>query len=245
MKDWEYKTAADHGMNNTDRWRSIRREPGLMSFFAQKILHETVSGYLHLFHRIKIEGRENLPKQPPFILVANHSSHLDVLALMTALPSSLREHSFPIAAGDVFFQTPSLSAFSAIFLNALPMWRKHCGAHAVQDLRDRLLHDPVIYLLFPEGTRSRDGTMGSFKSGVGMLVAETQVPVVPCGLKGCFDAFPPHGGFPRPVEIRIQIDKPRIFEDRKNDRTAWHEIADVLRQDVREAVSKAGGKAEK
>ena len=99
--------------------------------------------------------------------------------LAAPLPWRLRDRVFPIAAGDVFFETPMMSAFSAFFLNALPLWRKKCGPHALKELRDKLLEDPCVYVLFPEGARSRDGKMLPFKKGLGMLVAGTPVPVVP------------------------------------------------------------------
>ena len=63
---------------------------------------------------------------------------------------------FPIAAGDVFFETPAWAAFAAGIMNALPMWRKKFGPHALQELRQRLVEEPCAYILFPEGARSRD-----------------------------------------------------------------------------------------
>jgi 1-acyl-sn-glycerol-3-phosphate acyltransferase len=71
--------------------------------------------------------REKLPAHGPFVLAANHCSHLDALVLDSALKPRHRERAFPMAAGDVFFQTKAISVFSAIMLNALPMWRKNCG----------------------------------------------------------------------------------------------------------------------
>jgi N-dimethylarginine dimethylaminohydrolase len=78
-----------------------------------------------------------------------------------------------------------------MMLNALPMWRKKCGSHAMQELRDRLLSGPSIHLLFPEGKRSRDGSMNPFKPGLGMMIAGAPVPVVPCFIDGAFHAFRP------------------------------------------------------
>ena len=71
------------------------------------------------------------------------------------------------------------------------MWRKNCGPHALADLRRKLQEEKAIFIIFPEGGRSRTGSMMPFKHGLGMLVAETNVPVVPCGLVGTFEALPP------------------------------------------------------
>lgn len=70
------------------------------------------------------------------------------------------------------------------------MWRKNCGPHALTDLRRKLDEEKCIYIIFPEGSRSRDGQMARFKHGLGMLAAETLAPVVPCFIAGTFDALP-------------------------------------------------------
>jgi len=96
-------------------------------------------------------------------------------------------------------------------LNALPMWRKNCGPHALADLRRKLQEERAIFIIFPEGGRSRNGSMMPFKHGLGMLVAETSVPVVPCGLIGTFGALPPERNIPRPVAIKLTVGDPVQF----------------------------------
>jgi 1-acyl-sn-glycerol-3-phosphate acyltransferase len=184
-------------------------------------------------------GRKNIPARPPFLLVANHSSHLDALVLAAPLPWWQRDSIFPIAAGDVFFETPALAAFAAGMLNALPMWRKKCGPHALKELRQRLLEEPCSYILFPEGARSRDGTMLPFKPGLGMIVAETSVPVVPCYIQGTFAALSPETKWPKLGErISIRVGPPLTFLDSKNNRKGWEEIADKTREAVQCLQSK-------
>ncbi len=194
----------------------------------QGLWRATMRAYLSVYHRLHIEGAEHIPMRPPFVMIANHSSHLDALTLGAALPWRLRRSAFPIAAGDVFFETPAAAIFSALLLNALPMWRRQCGSHAMQELRDRLIGEPAIYILFPEGTRSRDGTMGHFKAGLGMMIAGSDVPVVPCHLEGAFAAFPPDKKLPRPTRIRLRIGAPLVFADVQNDSAGWKHIAEKL-----------------
>ncbi len=233
MSDWEYQPAGDGGLPPTERWRSLRREAGLPSAIAHGAWCGLTAAYLGLFHRLRIEGRGRLPARPPFVVVANHSSHLDALALAVGLPRRLRSRAFPIAAGDTFFETPATAAFAAVFLNALPMWRKKCGSHAMDALRERLVRGDAIYLLFPEGTRSRDGAMTDFRAGIGMLVAGSDVPVVPAHLHGCFAAMPPGARWPRPSAISLRFGAPRVFADVANDRGGWREVASALQNDVR------------
>jgi 1-acyl-sn-glycerol-3-phosphate acyltransferase len=203
----------------------LQRESGLIATGLRLAWWLLVRGYLALWHRLTIHGHQHIPAQPPVILVGNHTSHLDAFVLASPLPWRLRDRIFPIAAGDVFFQTPLLTAFAAGMLNALPMWRKKCGPHALEQLRQRLLEEPCAYILFPEGTRSRDGKMASFKPGLGMLVAETEVPVVPCYLDGCFQALAADQRWPRPRPISLRIGKPLVFAPIKNNRAGWLHIA--------------------
>ena len=99
--------------------RSYDRESGLVANVARFAWWTMIRASLKLMHRLEIHGRENLPDFPSFVLVANHASHLDALVLGATLPLKLRDQLFPLAAGDVFFHTPALAAFSATVLNAL------------------------------------------------------------------------------------------------------------------------------
>ena len=189
--------------------------------------------YLKVFHRLRIEGREHLPSEPPFVLVANHSSHLDALVLAAALPARHRRYVFPISAGDVFFETKLATAFSAWCLNALPMWRKNAGRHAMGQLRERFVAGDAGFILFPEGTRSPDGELQKFRAGGGMLVAGADVPVVPCYLAGTHDALPKGAALPRPRSLKLTIAPPQRFADQANDKAGWCAIATQLEARVR------------
>lgn len=233
MEPWNLKPAADLGLPPQERAKSLHRESGLLSTASHLAWWSLVRGYMAVWHRLSIEGRQHIPAKPPFILIGNHTSHLDACVLAAPLPSHLRDRVFPIAAGDVFFQTPLVSAFAAYMLNALPMWRKSCGPHALEKLRRRLLDDPCAYILFPEGARSRDGAMLPFKPGLGMLVAGTNVPVVPCHLAGCFAACPAESRLPRPSPIRLRIGEPIAFADIESNREGWKRIATEMETRVR------------
>jgi 1-acyl-sn-glycerol-3-phosphate acyltransferase len=215
---------------------SLRRECGLVDSMARWAWWSAIRGYFAAGHRLSIRGRTHLPAEPPFVLVANHASHLDALALAAALPWRLWDRVFPIAAGDTFFRTPMLAAFAAGLLNALPMWRHRCGSHALGELRSRLVDGKCVYVLFPEGTRTRDGRMGSFKPGVGRLVAGTDVPVVPCHLRGTFNALPPGATRPRLERIRVRMGEPLRFDAHGDDRAGWTTIA----RETETAVRKIG-----
>jgi 1-acyl-sn-glycerol-3-phosphate acyltransferase len=235
LDDWKLQPARDLGLGPIQRFRSFDRESGLIQTVLHQIWWSLVRGYLSFAHRLSIIGSSGIPTEPPFLLVANHTSHLDALVLAAPLNWRLRDRIFPIAAGDVFFETPAVAAFAAGMLNALPMWRKKCGPHALQQLRQRLLEEPCAYILFPEGGRSRDGMMTHFKPGLGMLVAGTAVPVVPCHLGGTFAALRPDTRWPKlGAPITLQVGEPLVFQGVANNRRGWEEIAQSTRMAVEE-----------
>jgi len=243
MEKWKYEPAQDMGMTEAQRLRSLKRETGLVAALSRHCWWGGVRAYFKLFQHVTVEGREHLPRDVPFVLVANHASHLDAMVLASALTARLRQRVFPIAAGDTFFETRLASAFAAGMMNALPMWRRNAGRHAMQELRERLLHEPggaatgakegCGYILFPEGTRSRTGEMGKFRAGVGMVVAGAAVQVVPCHLSGTFEALPAERKVPRRARIRLRVGPPMSFEGVENGREGWDLIARELEGAVR------------
>lgn len=234
MDEWQYKPARDHGLSMADRWRSNKRESGLIGRIGCHLWSAGIWRYLRTVHHLQVSGREHLPTRPPFMLVANHTSHLDALILAAILPRHLRSCVFPIAAGDTFFETHRHALFAAGLMNALPMWRKNCGRHAMQELRARLVDDPCGLILFPEGTRSRTNELAPFKPGVGMIVAGAPVPVIPCHIKGAFDAWPPQSSRPRwGKPLSVSIAPALEFSATPNGRAGWEEIASSLESAVR------------
>jgi 1-acyl-sn-glycerol-3-phosphate acyltransferase len=225
VKRWHLEPAHDLGLPLASRLRSLRRESGLVEVIARIGWWSAVRAYLVISHRLSIAGRAHLPAAPPFVVVSNHASHLDTLVLAAALPRTLWDRVFPIAAGDTFFETPLLTAFAAGLLNALPMWRRNCGSHALRDLRARLVGEPCAYILFPEGTRSRTGRMIPFKAGLGMIVAGTSVPVVPAFIRGAHDALPPGRRLPSPRRIGVRFGAALEFSAVPDDRGGWDHIA--------------------
>lgn len=233
MKPWDLEPAHDLDLPLRERLKSARRESGLIETVARASWWRGVRAYLRLRHDFKIEGGEHLPQSAPFVMVANHSSHLDALCLAAPIAPHLRDRTFPIAAGDTFFESDMSAAFAVGLLNALPLWRRRTGAGALEALRERLLHEPCGYILFPEGTRTRTGEMGAFKAGLGMMVAQTGVPVVPCYLHGTFAAWPPDAKKPRRGPVSLRVGAPLRFDSVANERAGWEQIAQETEAAVR------------
>lgn len=229
---WTFEPAADHDLAPIAAFRSVRREPGFPTFAANAVSGSCIRAYFKIYHRLRIEGRENLPRKTPFVLISNHASHLDALILAASLPLVTRVYTYPVAAGDVFFETIASSMLAATLINALPLWRKKVTTHALDELRERLARGQSGYILFPEGARSRDGNMLPFKAGLGMLVAGTKVPVIPCHIEGAFEAMPPNRTMPRPRRIRVRVGKPLTFDTVSGDREGWSIVAEGARRAV-------------
>lgn len=134
----------------------------------------------------------------PCVLVANHCSHADTAALLAALPA--RRRPVVAAAADYWFGAgaPGGSVHGA--LRAITC-RALCAAFPVRrgggsaDLMAAVAylaagHDVIIY---PEGTRSRDGATGGFRSGAARLAEAAGVPLVPVGIAGTRGLLPPGG----------------------------------------------------
>jgi 1-acyl-sn-glycerol-3-phosphate acyltransferase len=230
---WRFRPARDLGLSAGERLRSHAREPGLLGVLTHLAWRQLVRAYLRLFHRLSVTGAEHLPVAPPFVLIANHTSHLDALVLGGVVPRQLTPAAFALAAGEVFFASLAASGFAAFAVNALPVWRRRTTERDLMFLRRRLEEDRLVYILFPEGTRSRGGEIAPFRPGIGALVAGGDVPVVPCFLAGAHAAWPADRGLPRPGKLRLRIGAPLRFRDATNDRAGWNAVAAACEAAVR------------
>ena len=117
----------------------------------------------------------------PALIVANHSSHLDTAVLLTTLPAQRRRTTAVAAAADYFFDTWWRAGGSAIAFNTFPIERR---GGALLGTPAELLAAGWSVVVYPEGTRSRDGFMGRFRMGAAWMAVEYQVPVIPVGHQG-------------------------------------------------------------
>ena len=101
MPPWHYEPALDLAQPLLERLRHFPREPDMLVYAVRSLAALLIRGWLRFYHRFTIVGGENLPADESFILVANHSSHLDSLCLLSALPLGKLHRAFPAAAMDV------------------------------------------------------------------------------------------------------------------------------------------------
>jgi 1-acyl-sn-glycerol-3-phosphate acyltransferase len=173
-----------------------------------------------------VEGIDNLEGLTrPFVVVANHTSHLDTAVLVTGLPRRITEHLAVGAAADYFYSRWWTKAATSLFFNTYPIHRTSGGKRSRKGLSQRLVAEDVPVLIFPEGTRSRDGQMRTFKPGAAALCVAKNVPCVPVALLGTHEAMPVGRSWPAPGRPRVRMlvgrpmrprpgEKPRDFNDR-------------------------------
>jgi 1-acyl-sn-glycerol-3-phosphate acyltransferase len=162
-------------------------------------------GVLGLTGGLRVHGAGALPAGP-CVIVANHSSHADTAALIAALPA--RRRPVVAAAADYWFRGGVRAAICRALCAAFPV-RRSGGGSADLAAAARLLaagHDVIV---FPEGTRSRDGQTGDFHRGATRLAAAAGAPLVPAGISGTRTLLPPGGaGRPRRAAVTVRFGAP-------------------------------------
>lgn len=229
---WQYEPAADLNRSLTDKLAACPREPDMLVYGLRLLAAVALRTALATYHRLRILGRENLPAAGSFVLVANHSSHLDALCLLSALPLRKLHRTFPAAARDYFFFNLPRIAFSAVFFNASPFSRDAHPRESMDTCRRILARPGNAMILFPEGTRSTTGKVAAFRRGIGSLAAGSNVPVIPCALQGTARAWPKGTRAPRPHAVRLIIGKARFYTTL----TPSHESAEFVARDLQFAV---------
>jgi 1-acyl-sn-glycerol-3-phosphate acyltransferase len=147
----------------------------------------------------------------PCVLVANHASHADTAALLAALPA--RRRPVVAAAADYWFGKPG-RALACRMAGGFPV-RRGGGGGADLVAAGTLLAAGRDVIVFPEGTRSRDGSLGQFRSGAARLAASSGVPLVPVGIAGTSRLLPVHGRLhPARVTVRIGVPTRELPEAR-------------------------------
>jgi 1-acyl-sn-glycerol-3-phosphate acyltransferase len=169
------------------------------------LLHGVFSPIIDVYTKGAVHGTEHLRAiEPPVLFVSNHSSHMDTPVLLRALPREWRRRTAVAAAADYFFEKPWLAHAVSLAFNTVPVDRKGAADEAATELI-RLMRAGWSIVLFAEGTRSRDGTIGRLHSGAALLAAAHDLPMVPVLVTGTHPVMPPGRGWPRRGRHRAPI----------------------------------------
>lgn len=165
------------------------------------------------YFSLKCYGLEHVPQGSPYIIMPNHTSHLDTLTVITALGTKAYQL-WTLAARDYWFATRFQGWFARTCLNALPIEREGNFTEFLQDLRaaNEIMSQNNGLLIFSEGTRSLDGNLQPFKPGVlSLLIYNPGVPVIPAYIEGTYHALPKGQNLPKKHPVRIAFGKPLTF----------------------------------
>ena len=146
--------------------------------------------------RIRVFGREHVPKNGGVLVVSNHQSHLDPILVGLACDRRLNY----VARDSLFGFAPF--AWLMMSLDAIPIDREGTGLGGLKESLRRL-KDGEMLLIFPEGTRTRDGDVGQLKPGFLALARRAKVPLLPVGLDGAYESWPRRNLLPKPAVIQI------------------------------------------
>jgi 1-acyl-sn-glycerol-3-phosphate acyltransferase len=140
------------------------------------------------------------------ILISNHASHLDAVSIAAAVPFRFWVHLYMSAAKDYWFKNPVFTFFSKHALGAIPIDRKDKKGEAIKLCTTLLRTLPRIWMiLFPEGTRSKDGNIQNFKRGVSLFAERTDTPILFLYLEGNAKLMPKGRVFPIPGFLTVHV----------------------------------------
>jgi 1-acyl-sn-glycerol-3-phosphate acyltransferase len=153
--------------------------------------------------RWSLAGKEHVRKGEAYVIVANHASMLDIAVCSAGLPVL-----FHFVSRPFFFKIP-LMGWGMFFTRQIPIDRDNPrkAARALRDL-DRRFRNGTSVLLFPEGTRSPDGSIARYKRGPFLTTIRGGVPVLPVRLRGVHELLPKGNFSPRPGKVTMTIGEP-------------------------------------
>lgn len=213
--------------------RNVRRRrsesPGplwsILSYLLTNITVALCSIFFFAFNRTKVIGRRNVGSEPNTLLLSNHQSMVDsfIVGLAAFFPQSLlKPHLLPWnpAAEENFFR-PRLLGWLAKHWRCIPVRQGRRDPRALHRMVEVL--PKGVMTVFPEGTRSRDGSVGVGRAGAGLLILATRPRVIPVAIDGMNDVLPIGRRLPglfkrvfvyygEPVDYSEFLDLPRTKE---------------------------------
>ncbi len=181
-----------------------------------------VLGFLlfFVFNRTEVVGRERVPQEPNTLLLSNHQSMIDswLVGLAAYYPQSWWKPwlcPWNPAAEENFFSNPLMALLSDLW-RAIPIREGRRDIRALYRMT-RALRDGVM-ILFPEGTRTRDGSIGDGQPGAGLVTLGTRPTVIPVTIDGMQEVLPVGSRFPRfGKRVVVHFGEPVAYEDLKDE----------------------------
>ena len=205
-----------------------------MRYWLAKML--IVWPIFHIFFRIRVVGRENVPKTGGALLAANHTSIIDSVFL----PLKTRRHVMFLVKAQFFMGKGFGAWVRRSFMSAigqLPLDRSGGAASSsALDTAVSVLQSGRLVGIYPEGTRSVDGRLHRGRTGIARMIVKAQVPVIPVGIQGTRDIMPVGRSFPRlHGRVTLTFGEPldfTRFSALEEDRYVLRSITDEIMREI-------------
>ena len=175
--------------------------------------------FLKIFIGLKYVNEKTLKNKKQFILIANHNSHMDTMAIMSAIPSRYIHKVHPIAARDFFGGSLFKKILMRYLVNATLIQRNRDNPNNDPiDSMDKMLKKSRSLILFPEGSRGIPGVMAKFKKGLGYLIQRNpEINVIPVYLDNVYKTLPRGKNLILPYNCSIKFGDPIKFKSMEMD----------------------------
>jgi long-chain acyl-CoA synthetase len=185
--------------------------PAPVAALGRRVLSVAQRALFRQVYAAEVRGEAFIPRDRNFLVVANHASHLDMGLVKVALGDQ-GANLAALAAADYFFDTRWKRAYFENFTNLIPMARSGNVRKSLRAAVEAMRRGHNL-LIFPEGTRSRDGRMAAFKPTAGYLALVCGVDALPVYLHGTHEALPKGRFWPRRADLRVLFGPPIRVED--------------------------------
>lgn len=165
--------------------RILRRRPFVELFYY--FLTRICLAIFKIFYGLRIEGRDNIPTDYPFIICPNHLSYLDGFVFSACMPLRVVRRLFYLGYSDYF--GGSVMSYLGALIKVVPVDADRYLRQALRLGAYGLTKENLILCVFPEGERSIDGTLKTFRKGPAILATELSMPVIPVAIKGTYEAW--------------------------------------------------------
>jgi 1-acyl-sn-glycerol-3-phosphate acyltransferase len=195
------------------------------------IVKALVTPFVRVFVRVRVEGREHIPRRGPVILASNHRSFLDSIFI----PLVVRRRVTFVAKAEYFDDAKTAWFFRSC--GQIPI-RREGGSASERALSSatEVLRAGKVFGIYPEGTRTRDGLLHRGHTGVARLALRCNVPIVPIGLIGTDDVQPINSKMPKLFRVvRIRFGEPvdpARYAGREHDHMALRELTDEVMYEI-------------
>jgi 1-acyl-sn-glycerol-3-phosphate acyltransferase len=184
--------------------------------------------FVSIAFRVRYSGCANVPRTGGALLVANHQSHLDPPIIGAGCP---RQMSY-LARLTLFRFSPFGWILQSV--GAIPIDRDGSALAGIRATLEALQRGEMV-LVFPEGTRTRDGDLGVFKPGLALVARRAKVPIIPAAIEGAYHAWPRAAAIPQPgVVVHVHYGTPLLLDEIAS--CNEQELAAMVEQRVRQCL---------